>query len=104
MWEITVGNLLTQVAQRFPDAVMKAILEEHCTAVHGVPTMFIAMLEHPDFKQFDFSTLRTGIMAGSPCPVKVMQQVSRRKSSTRKRARKCLMACRGNSAHAATML
>lgn len=41
------GNLLTQVAQRFPDAVMKAILEEHCTAVHGMPTMFIAMLEHP---------------------------------------------------------
>ncbi|MDD7398501.1 MAG: AMP-binding protein [Firmicutes bacterium] len=58
-----------------PLKVMKAISEEHCTAVHGVPTMFIAMLEHPDFKQYDFSSLRTGIMAGSPCPIKVMQQV-----------------------------
>ena len=54
---------------------MSAIHTERCTAVHGVPTMFIAMLEHPDFKTFDFSCLRTGIMAGSPCPIKVMQQV-----------------------------
>ena len=58
-----------------PLKVMKAISEEKCTAVHGVPTMFIAMLEHPDFKKYDFSSLRTGIMAGSPCPIKVMQQV-----------------------------
>ncbi len=55
--------------------VMDAIQNEKCTAVHGVPTMFIAMLEHKDFAKYDFSTLRTGIMAGSPCPVKVMQQV-----------------------------
>ncbi|MFA6822375.1 MAG: AMP-binding protein, partial [Geobacter sp.] len=48
---------------------------EKCTAVHGVPTMFIAELEHPDFKKFDLSTLRTGIMAGSVCPIEVMKRV-----------------------------
>ena len=58
-----------------PKWVMDAIEQEKCTAVHGVPTMFIAMLEHPDFKNYKFDHLRTGIMAGSPCPVKVMQQV-----------------------------
>lgn len=58
-----------------PVKVLSAIESEKCTAVHGVPTMFIAMLEHPDFHKYDTSTLRTGIMAGSPCPVKVMQQV-----------------------------
>lgn len=47
--------------------VMEAIHTERCTAVHGVPTMFIAMLEHPDFSKYDFTSLRTGIMAGSPC-------------------------------------
>jgi len=58
-----------------PLRVMKVVQDEECTAVHGVPTMFIAMLEHPEFKSFRFPRLRTGIMAGSPCPVKVMQQV-----------------------------
>lgn len=58
-----------------PLKVMEAVQNEECTAVHGVPTMFIAMLEHPDFKKFKFPKLRTGIMAGSPCPIKVMQQV-----------------------------
>ena len=58
-----------------PKKVIDAIMNEKCTAVHGVPTMFIAMLEHPDFSKYDFSSLRTGIMAGSPCPIKVMQQV-----------------------------
>lgn len=58
-----------------PTWVMDAIQKEGCTAVHGVPTMFIAMLEHHDFDKYNFSTLRTGIMAGSPCPIKVMQQV-----------------------------
>ncbi|MHB0937454.1 MAG: AMP-binding protein [Armatimonadota bacterium] len=63
------------VIERF-DAVqvMTAIEKERCTAVYGVPTMFIAMLEHPLFDKFDFSSLRTGIMAGSPCPVKTMMQ------------------------------
>jgi fatty-acyl-CoA synthase len=58
-----------------PSVVMNALEEEGCTAVHGVPTMFIAMLEHPDFKKHRFTTLRTGIMAGSPCPEKVMRRV-----------------------------
>lgn len=58
-----------------PIRVMDAIQKEECTAVHGVPTMFIAMMEHPDFKKYCFPKLRTGIMAGSPCPVKVMQDV-----------------------------
>ncbi len=58
-----------------PTVVMKAIDEEGCTAVHGVPTMFIAMLEHEDFKKYHFNKLRTGIMAGSPCPEKVMRKV-----------------------------
>lgn len=56
--------------------VMDALESEKCTAVHGVPTMFIAMLEHPDFEKYDFSHMRTGIMAGSPCPVKTMLDVN----------------------------
>ena len=58
-----------------PTSVMKAIDEEKCTAVYGVPTMFIAMLEHKDFSKYNFSSLRTGIMAGSPCPEKIMRKV-----------------------------
>ena len=55
---------------------MEIIVQTRCTAVHGVPTMFIGMLEHPDFEKFDFSHLRTGIMAGSPCPIKTMRDVT----------------------------
>lgn len=58
-----------------PGAVLKAVQDEKCTALHGVPTMFIAELNHPDFDKFDLSTLRTGVMAGSPCPVEVMKNV-----------------------------
>ncbi|MBC17893.1 putative acyl-CoA synthetase YngI [Pseudodesulfovibrio profundus] len=58
-----------------PTDVMLAIDQEKCNAVYGVPTMFIAMLDHPLFPKFDFSNLRTGIMAGSPCPVEVMKRV-----------------------------
>jgi len=58
-----------------PTDVMLAIDQEKCNAVYGVPTMFIAMLDHPLFPRFDFSNLRTGIMAGSPCPVEVMKRV-----------------------------
>ena len=57
------------------EKVLKSIEQEKCTAVHGVPTMFIAELQHPDFEKFDLSSLRTGIMAGSPCPTEVMKQV-----------------------------
>ena len=56
-------------------AVLDAVQQERCTALHGVPTMFIALLDYPDFKQYDLSSLRTGIMAGSPCPIEVMKRV-----------------------------
>lgn len=58
-----------------PAATLQAVAEEGCTALHGVPTMFIAELECPSFDNYDLSTLRTGIMAGAPCPVEVMKQV-----------------------------
>jgi fatty-acyl-CoA synthase len=58
-----------------PLTVLQAVQEEKCTGLHGVPTMFIAELDHPRFKEFDLSTLRTGIMAGSPCPTEVMKRV-----------------------------
>ncbi|WP_198968870.1 AMP-binding protein [Xylophilus sp. ASV27] len=58
-----------------PLTVLQAVQAEKCTALHGVPTMFIAELEHPRFGEFDLSTLRTGIMAGSPCPIEVMKRV-----------------------------
>jgi fatty-acyl-CoA synthase len=58
-----------------PLATLQAISEERCTAVHGVPTMFIAELEHSRFAEFDLTSLRTGIMAGSPCPINIMRRV-----------------------------
>ena len=58
-----------------PLKTLEAVEKERCTVIHGVPTMFIAQLGHPDFEKFDLSSLRTGIMAGSPCPVEVMRQV-----------------------------
>ena len=57
-----------------PVQALEIIEAERCTAVHGVPTMFIAMLDHPDFKKHDLSSLRTGIMAGSPCPIEIMKR------------------------------
>jgi fatty-acyl-CoA synthase len=60
-----------------PLATLEAIATERCTSLYGVPTMFIAQLAHPRFSEFDLSSLRTGIMAGSPCPVEVMKQVQR---------------------------
>jgi fatty-acyl-CoA synthase len=54
---------------------LQCVAEERCTGLHGVPTMFIAELEHPRFGEFDLSSLRTGIMAGSPCPIEVMRRV-----------------------------
>lgn len=58
-----------------PLKVLQAVDQERCTALHGVPTMFIAELNHPDFHRFDLSSLRTGIMAGSNCPIEVMKRV-----------------------------
>ena len=57
-----------------PLDVLQTIANERCTGLHGVPTMFIAELEHPEFERFDLSSLRTGIMAGSPCPIEVMRR------------------------------
>jgi fatty-acyl-CoA synthase len=61
-----------------PLKTLVAVEKEACTALHGVPTMFIAELQHPDFERFQFPFLRTGIMAGSPCPIEVMKQVVER--------------------------
>jgi fatty-acyl-CoA synthase len=58
-----------------PAMTLQAVQDERCTSLYGVPTMFIAQLQHPDFASFDLSSLRTGIMAGSPCPVEVMKRV-----------------------------
>src|SRR6185437_12990200 len=73
---MTHGATMVYPAEAFePQAVLQTIQEERCTALYGVPTMFIAELADPDFAQYDFSSLRTGVMAGSPCPVEVMRQV-----------------------------
>ena len=73
---LTHATTIVLMTRFNPRLEMKYLQQERCTAVHGVPTMFIAMLEHPDFDQFDFSHLRTGIMAGSPCPIKTMRDAS----------------------------
>ncbi|MGE0044582.1 MAG: AMP-binding protein [Hyphomonadaceae bacterium] len=76
---ITHGAAVVYPAESFePGAVLEAVSKERCTALYGVPTMFIAELGHSDFARFDLSSLRTGIMAGSPCPVEVMKQVIER--------------------------
>jgi len=70
------GACMVVPAEAFdPLATLEAIAAERCTSLYGVPTMFIAQLAHPRFKEFDLTSLRTGIMAGSPCPVEVMTQV-----------------------------
>ena len=72
---MTHGTTMCPITAFSPRKGLHCINQERITAFHGVPTMFIAMLEHPDFEKTDFSYMRTGIMAGSPCPVKVMQDV-----------------------------
>jgi fatty-acyl-CoA synthase len=75
----THGSAMVIPAESFDAlASMQTVEAERCTSLYGVPTMFIAELEHPDFEKFDFSTLRTGIMAGSPCPIEVMKRVQSR--------------------------
>ena len=72
----THGSCMVIPAEAFdPLACMEAVQKERCTSLYGVPTMFISELEHPRLREFDFSTLRTGIMAGAPCPVEVMKKV-----------------------------
>ena len=75
----THGAAIIFPAEAFdPLLVLRAVASERCTALHGVPTMFIAELEHPRFGEFDLGSLRTGIMAGAPCPIQVMRQVIER--------------------------
>ncbi|AOK51370.1 AMP-binding protein [Burkholderia stagnalis] len=73
---VSTGAAMVFPGEAFdPAATLAAVAEERCTALHGVPTMFIAELDHPDFAKYDLSTLRTGIMAGSPCPIETMKRV-----------------------------
>ena len=73
---LTHGATMVYPAEAFdPLATLQAVAEERCTALYGVPTMFIAQLDHPEFAKFDLKSLRTGIMAGSPCPIEVMKKV-----------------------------
>ncbi|MEN6342883.1 MAG: AMP-binding protein [Methanospirillum sp.] len=76
---MTHGSTMVLPSPAFDaETVLQTIQDERCTAVHGVPTMFIAELGHPNFPNYYLGTLRTGIMAGSPCPVEVMKQVNAR--------------------------
>ncbi|MFK4763842.1 AMP-binding protein [Desulfobaculum sp. SPO524] len=72
---VSHGTTMVILEKFDPILVMKSVEQERCTALYGVPTMFIAVLQHDLFSKFDFSSLRTGIMAGSPCPVHIMKQV-----------------------------
>jgi fatty-acyl-CoA synthase len=72
----TYGAAMVFPGEAFePKSVLEAVQAERCTALYGVPTMFIAELEHAEFKSYDLRTLRTGVMAGAPCPVEVMKRV-----------------------------
>ncbi|TIU18144.1 MAG: AMP-binding protein, partial [Mesorhizobium sp.] len=77
----TIGCVTKGATMVFPGegfdagATLKAVAGEHCTGLYGVPTMFVGLLDHPDFETFDLTSLRTGIMAGSPCPIEVMKKV-----------------------------
>jgi len=71
---VTHGSAMVPVEIFDPLKVLQTIEKERCTAVHGVPTMFIAELEHPEFNRFDLTSMRTGIMAGSVCPIEVMKR------------------------------
>jgi len=72
---LTHGGTLVMLELFDPLMVLAAVQKEKCTALYGVPTMFIAEFSHPMFNMFDLSTLRTGIMAGSPCPIEAMKKV-----------------------------
>lgn len=74
---VALGCMMVFPSETFDaGATLMAIESEHCTAIYGVPTMFIAMLEHPEYSQRNLSSLRTGIMAGSPCPIELMKRVT----------------------------
>jgi fatty-acyl-CoA synthase len=74
---VTLGAAMVYPGEGFdPLATLKTVEQERCTTLYGVPTMFIAQLDHPEFARFDLSSLRTGIMAGAPCPIEVMKRVN----------------------------
>ncbi|PPQ15634.1 AMP-binding protein [Bradyrhizobium sp. AC87j1] len=74
---VTLGTTMIYPGEGFdPLATLRAVEQEKCTALYGVPTMFIAELDHPEFKTFNLKSLRTGIMAGAPCPIEVMKRVN----------------------------
>jgi fatty-acyl-CoA synthase len=76
---LTHGAAMVFPSEGFdPLATLEAVEAERCTALYGVPTMFIAQMDHPDFNRFDLSSLRTGMMAGSPCPIEVMKRAMER--------------------------
>ena len=73
---VSTGATMVFPGESFdPTATLAAVADERCTALHGVPTMFIAELDHPHFADYDITSLRTGIMAGSPCPIETMKRV-----------------------------
>lgn len=72
---VIYGATMVPVEIYNPDEVLEAVEKEKCTALHGVPTMFIMELNSPNFKKYDLSSLRTGIMAGAPCPIEIMKRV-----------------------------
>lgn len=72
---VSTGAAMLPIVEFNPAVVLETVEKERCTALHGVPTMFIAEMNHPDFKKYDLSSLRTGIMAGSTCPIEVMKKV-----------------------------
>ena len=72
---VSVGATMVPIQEFDPEVVLRTVEQEKCTALHGVPTMFISELNHPNFENYDLSTLRTGVMAGSNCPVEVMKNV-----------------------------
>ncbi|MFF5994980.1 AMP-binding protein [Lysinibacillus sp. KU-BSD001] len=72
---VSVGGTMVPVQEFHPEVVLRTVEKEKCTALHGVPTMFISELNLPNIKEFDLSTLRTGVMAGSNCPIEVMKDV-----------------------------
>jgi fatty-acyl-CoA synthase len=75
---ITHGATMVYPSEGFdPLATLQTVAEERCTSLYGVPTMFIAELDHPDFSKFDLNSLRTGMMAGAPCPIEVMRRCIR---------------------------
>ncbi|MCA0171846.1 AMP-binding protein [Bacillus sp. RAR_GA_16] len=78
----SAGATIVPIVEFEPKLVLKTVEQERCTALHGVPTMFISELNLPEFNMYDLSTLRTGIMAGSPCPIEVMKKVMSKMNMT----------------------